>query len=450
MKKEDLELIIKEGEGLTVEFKEKYSPKIAQDIVALANSKGGKILLGVTDDGKIKGEKLTGQLKAEIVDLAKNCKPAITVAVKQVEGVIVLDVHEGSDKPHACSLGFYKRLDAVTQKLDPNEIRKIFKSEASFHFDARINTECTLEDLSLKKVKEFLEESETKIKITKTMLPNLLESLKLMHKGKLTNAAVWMFAKDVSRFMLHCQTKLIAFKGTEGVNIYDKNYVRDDLLTQFKEALLFCKKHLNERAEIRGANRYDILEIPLEAIREAIINALIHRDYTMSGTNVQIEVHADRLVIYNPGGLPEGLPFSMLGKKSVRRNELVADLFHRMDKAECIGTGVQRIKSLVKEAGGKAPKFESDTFFTVTFDRPKEDKTQNNPPKTGGLTGGLNDELKFLFEVVSKNPGIQAKALKELLNKIPLRTLERQIKTLIEMNLIERRGSRKTGGYFTK
>jgi ATP-dependent DNA helicase RecG len=101
MKRSDLLLLIEEGEGLTVEFKEKYTSKIVQDIVAFANSRGGKILLGVSYDGKIKGEKLTGQLKAEIFSLGRNCDPKIEVSVKQLEDVIVVTIEEGSDKPYS-------------------------------------------------------------------------------------------------------------------------------------------------------------------------------------------------------------------------------------------------------------------------------------------------------------------------------------------------------------
>lgn len=82
----------------------------------------------------------------------------------------------------------------------------------------------------------------------------------------------------------------------------------------------------------------------MEAIREALVNAIIHRDYSIAGTNLQVEIHADRVLISNPGGLPQGFSTAMLGTKSVRRNELIADLFHRMDKSERMGSGIKRIR----------------------------------------------------------------------------------------------------------
>ncbi|MGK5086177.1 ATP-binding protein, partial [Bdellovibrionota bacterium FG-2] len=363
-------LLIAEGEGLAVEFKEKYTPKISQDICGFANSMGGKIILGVADDGTVKGEKLTGAMKAEIFSLGRNCDPPIEVKVAQTGQVVVVTVPVGDDKPHASGGSYYKRFDAVTQKLNRNEIKAVFEANAHFHFDEKVDPRATLEDISLDKVRAFIKETGKSLSVTKKTLPLLFESLKLTRNGRITNAGIMMFAKDPGKFLMHCQTHMAAFKGTERVNIYDKKYVRNDLLTQFNEAVAFCEKHLNERAEIRGVNRYDIYEIPMEAIREAIVNAIVHRDYSMGGTNVMVEVHADRVEISNPGGLPPGFSTAMLGKKSFRRNEVIADLFHRMDKSERMGSGIERIRRTLKSAGVKAPKFESDLFFTIVFERP--------------------------------------------------------------------------------
>ena len=252
--------------------------------------------------------------------------------------------------------------------------------------------------------------------VTKKSLPLLLESLKILHDNRITNAGVMLFARDPGRFLMHCQMHLVAFKGVDRVNIYDKKYVRDDLLTQFNEAVAFCEKHLNERAEIRGVNRYDIYEIPIEAIREAIVNAIIHRDYSVGGTNIQVEVHADRVEISNPGGLPPGFSTAMLGKKSVRRNEVIADLFHRMDKSERMGSGISRIRKLLKTAGVKAPGFESNMFFTVTFERPEEyrsvkDTLKGSPttPETARLhyhRHPLSQTAQALLQLIKTKPEI--------------------------------------------
>jgi ATP-dependent DNA helicase RecG len=122
-------LLIKEGESLTVEFKEKYSSKIDEQIVAFSNTKGGVILLGVSDDGIVKGEKLTNEMKGNINSLARNCKPDITVNAMQVEDVVVIEVPEGTEKPYYCGSGYFKRMNGNSQKMNHEEIRIMFSEE---------------------------------------------------------------------------------------------------------------------------------------------------------------------------------------------------------------------------------------------------------------------------------------------------------------------------------
>src|SRR4030066_430595 len=123
-----IQILVQEGEGLTVEYKERYTPKIDRDIVAFANSKGGLLLLGVDDTGKIVGENLTNKMKAEINAIARNCDPSIHIKnIRQVGKVVAIEVAEGDEKPYGSSSGYFRRLDAVTQKMTQREVRAIFR-----------------------------------------------------------------------------------------------------------------------------------------------------------------------------------------------------------------------------------------------------------------------------------------------------------------------------------
>ena len=438
---EELEILIKEGEGLTVEFKEKYTPKIAEDIVAFANSKGGKILLGVSDNGKITGESLTGGLKAELLSLARNCHDSIKILFKQVEAVIVVEVPEGESKPYQCSSGYFKRYDAVTQKMLPSEVKSMFRNNLDVSYENILGIDFEVQAISFEKVRAFIREANYSIKITRKNIFEVLKSLNLTGKNKITNAGIMLFGKEVSSMILQCQITLVAYKDLEGIDVYDRQDIRDDLWTQYNEAVIFLKKHLNKGSIIKGVNRYDSYEIPLEAIREALTNAIIHRDYSISGTQITVAVYPDRVEISNPGSLPEGMSKINFGKLSVRRNEILADLFSRMNKGEKLGRGIIKIKSWIKAKGLKV-KFESSMFFTTVFSRPvSSGRVMSN------ISEGLNEGLKSLYSEIIANPGIKAKQLSALLKERPIKTLERQIKTLTEKKFIERQGSKKTGGY---
>jgi ATP-dependent DNA helicase RecG len=123
---EQVKLLIREGEGLTVEFKERYTSRIDEDIVAFANAKGGTIILGVRDGGTVVGERLTNDLKAKINSLARNCKPPISVELAQIGEVVAVLVPEGTAKPYSCGSGYYRRLDGNTQKMSHDELRIMF------------------------------------------------------------------------------------------------------------------------------------------------------------------------------------------------------------------------------------------------------------------------------------------------------------------------------------
>ena len=158
MNAEELNLLIAEGEGLTVEFKERFSSRIDEDITAFANTKGGTLLLGVRNDGTIAGERLTNDLKGRINSIARNCKPGITVEMAQVDKVVVIEVAEGTEKPYSCGLGFYRRLNGATQKMNHDEIRAMFKENDPFPFEEKTAKGFKFDDISREKVHAFTKE----------------------------------------------------------------------------------------------------------------------------------------------------------------------------------------------------------------------------------------------------------------------------------------------------
>ena len=446
MKSEELNLIIEEGEGLTVEFKEKYTPKIDRDIVAFTNSKGGLLLFGVDDNGKIVGEKLTNKMKAEITNLARHCEPSINLkSMKQAGKIVVIEVAEGDEKPYSCSSGYYRRLDAVTQKMTQKEVRVLFRETDSVSFEALVCQKLNIKDVSLAKIKTFLKETGTSYKISKANLPLVLSSLGVADKNEVNNAGALMFAPKVEKCIPHSESILGAFKGTDKTYIFDRKDVLDDLFTQFNEAIAFLMKHLNVRSEIRGVNRYDIYEIPLDALREAVVNAIVHRDYAFKGTSIYIRVFDDRVEIENPGGLLSGVTKRNLGKSSARRNPVIADLFHRMGKVERMGSGIERMRGLMKEVDLKQPMFEMDKFFRVIFYRDPRyslKKLSDTVEKTVVKT--VEKTVMKILALIKENPKITQK---ELIAEIGLtrRGIEWNIKKLKSDGLLRRIGSARSG-----
>jgi len=188
-------------------------------------------------------------------------------------------------------------------------------------------------------------------------------------RSMLNNAGVLFFAKNPARMLPHCVVTCLLFKGNSKVHILDRKSFEFDLLRNIDEAILFIERHLNLAYEIKEVRRKEILEIPEFVIREAIVNAVAHRDYFERGANVQVDIFDNRVEISNPGGLPKGLKPENFGKHSVARNSLVSALLHRCNYIEKAGTGVQRMRDSMKEGGLLEPTFEFSGFFTIILRR---------------------------------------------------------------------------------
>jgi ATP-dependent DNA helicase RecG len=184
-------------------------------------------------------------------------------------------------------------------------------------------------------------------------------------------------------------------------------------------------------------------------LREAVINAVAHRDYFEKGANVMVEIFDDRIEITNPGGLVKGLRPEDFGTKSVLRNPNIAALLHRVDYIEKMGTGINKIRLLIKDAKLPPPKFEFGTFFTVRFERPVPAKVEIRSDEFGKEFGVKDEKLERLakiLELLSTGNGLTA-ARGALLLGATQRTIERDIEFLRKNKIIEFRGARKTGIY---
>jgi len=385
MKPSELSILLGEGEGTMLEYKESLSSSFAREMVAMANTAGGKILLGVRDDGTVKGVTDSNALRARIQDIARNCDPAVTVLVEAVSGVLVVTVRESNAKPVQCSDGFFWRQGAVTQKLSRNEIRDFFRSEGVIRFDLSLCPRFRYpQDFDRKKYDAWLGLSG----ITgRPRIEDVLVNIEAAERsgGRLVfrNAGVLFFAREARRFFNQAYVTCLLFKGTDKVHVLDRKDFAGGVVADIEDSLRFIERNTRTAYRIEGLRREEIPEYPPAALREAITNAVMHRDWFNEGANVFVEIYADRIEVSNPGGLPSGMLPSDLGRKSVRRNPLIADLLHRIEYIEKAGTGIRRMREAVRLHGSPAPVFESTGFFTAIF-RPLSTRT---PEVTGEVAG---------------------------------------------------------------
>jgi ATP-dependent DNA helicase RecG len=379
MKPSELNILLREREGSMLEYKESLSSSFARELVALANTAGGRILLGVRDDGTVAGISDSNELRARIQDIARNCDPPVKVLVERIGKVTVVTVRESDAKPVQCSDGFFWRQGAVTQKLSRDEIRDFFRSEGMIRFDLSLCPKFRYpQDFDREKYQAWLRMSGiTGRPRTEDVLVNIEAAERTGGRLIFRNAGVLFFARNVRHFFNQAYITCLLAKGTDKVHVLDRKDFDGGIVADIQDAMRFIERNTRTAWRIEGLRREDVPEYPMKALREAITNAVMHRDWFMEGANVFVEIYTDRIEISSPGGLPKGMKLSDLGHKSIRRNALIADLLHRIEFIEKAGTGIKRIRDEARAQGCPEPRFEETGFFTATFSPNPEVRAQS-------------------------------------------------------------------------
>jgi ATP-dependent DNA helicase RecG len=368
LNKKDLANLIALGEGFTTEFKRAGTSNLGREICAFANATGGVILIGVTDAGESVGVDDHNRLKSEVQAIARSAEPPIAVEVKSVGKVLCVVVPDQHSKPYSFGGKFFLREGATSQQMARNEIREFFFKEGLIHFD---ETPCGTFTLEEELTDEVWQRFRLRANIPEEMdALTALANLHLFRDGHMTYAGAWLLARDIRKFSISADVACALFLGTDKVRILDRRGFSSDIYTMIDEVMAYILSKINVAYIIKHVKREERPELPEEALREAVVNALAHRDYR-STANVQVYIFKDRVEIVSPGGLPAGMTEGDLGIKSIPRNPLLFGMLHRMEAVEHIGSGIRRIRNLCREYGVAEPRIEvSEHWFTMTFPRP--------------------------------------------------------------------------------
>ncbi|GAB4346221.1 MAG: helix-turn-helix domain-containing protein [Desulfobulbaceae bacterium] len=369
MRLKNLRNLLALGEGFTTEFKRSGTSNLGREICAFANATGGVILLGVSDAGAVVGVRDHNRLKSEVQAIARSAEPPIAVEIESIGDVLAVTVPAQHSKPYSFGGKFFIREGASSQQMSRSEIREFFYKEGLIHFD---ETPCERFSLADDLTDEVWSLFRRRAKIPSDMKAlTALENLHLVREGKMTQAGAWLLARDIRKFNISGDVACALFMGTDKVRILDRRGFHGDVYSMIDETVAYILSKINVAYIIRHVRREERPELPEEALRETVVNALAHRDYR-STANVQVYIFKDRVEIVSPGGLPAGMTEADLGIKSIPRNPLLFAMLHRMDVVEHIGSGIKRIRNLCREYGVAEPKIEvSEHWFTVIFPRPE-------------------------------------------------------------------------------
>ena len=368
------------GKDSSRQFKLKLNnpTHVALEMCAMSNSSGGVVYVGVNDDCSIEGlspEEIR-KFSSWIADAASQLvRPAIypQTRIVQIDGkmVLLIEVSEGTSKPYQDNKGaFWVKTGSDKQVASPQELMRLFQQNAQLGLD-ELTTTAEIGEIDLAKFYTFFEHTKgMEFSSTELKLDQLLNNMNLSKEGKLTLGGLLLFGKNVQGTKPFCIIRAISFPGNEISDdvFIDKRDCNGTLDEQFRLAMLFLKNNLSYIQILPSFNSPGVLEIDERAMEEAVVNALLHRDYSKNAV-IRLFIFKDRVEIVSPGSLPNHLTVENIKNgNSVMRNSLLASYGTKILPYSGIGSGIPRIvknhpaTELIDDKAGEQ--------FTIILKRP--------------------------------------------------------------------------------
>jgi len=428
-----------------IEYKESFGEGALRTLCAFANTKGGTLYIGVSDEGKVKGINLDNEILKNISNkIVSSLGIHPEIEIEKREGKEILKI---SVKPSAVPISFngkyYERVGNTTREMNPERLKEFLLKGTNW--DGLINEEANFDEIDKETVKLFIRKAKRTGRLTifeeDTDIKTIFEHLKLSVKGKLTNASIILFGKDPQRYFINAVLRIVRLKNQ--TTIIGDRLIAGNLFNQVIQGEEAIKNFINVRYEIKKLEREEIWEYPLPAIREALINSLIHRDYFKFNVQTQVKIFDDYIWFYNIGGLPEGITLEDLKKphSSVPRNPLIVHIFYLAGLIEEVGSGIGRMTDSLKSQGLPEPEFKEEMGgFSVRFY--KDIYTEENLRKMG-----LNERQIRAVLYVKEKGKITNREYQEL-TLVSKPTSTRDLQALVELGLLEQRGITGKGTYY--
>jgi ATP-dependent DNA helicase RecG len=439
----NLSRILEEGAGKTIEFRELMDENGFKTVSAFSNTTGGALFCGVSIKGDVIGfdcsHKPTLSIAHKIIN-KMGINPSFNCFEWDGKKILRIDVKK-SPNPISYNGKYYKRVGNITTGISGEELREFFLRGSNWD---GITNDFSLDEIDVESVKRFTKRAVSRGRLAVDIdcdILEILQKLNLWVDGKLTNAALVLFGKDPQKYFTNALVRVIRFK--EEVSVSDRR-ITGNLFRQAEEAEEAIKNILNVKFEIKGKlTREEIWDYPLEAIREALINSIVHRDYFKHGIQTQIKIFDDQLWFYNPGELFGGLTIEKLQEPhpSSTRNPLIAEMFFKAGLVEVHGSGIPKIIKSLMDAGLPEPDFKEEfAGFSVYLKK-------NMYNKEYLMNLGLNHSQIQAVSFMQENGSLTMSDFLRISPGITERTLRRYLADLVDKRLIKAIGEKKGRRY---
>ncbi|MDR3283028.1 MAG: putative DNA binding domain-containing protein [Candidatus Methanoplasma sp.] len=437
---------IEAGEGSRLEFKSVVpsdNEKFVKTVVAFSNTAGGKVIFGVGDDKETIGIPDADILavKDSITNaIFSKCRPMpyADVYTETVDGktLVVVEVVEGPGRPYYIDAegignGTYIRFGATTRKAPPEIVTDLRRAGRNITFDAEPCIDYVLDDDKISRLCAVLS-SYGKRRFTVTDLLNMRAVIQSGGGLKASNAFA-LLSEDNP--FLNARTSCGTFKGVERGRPIDRKDFAGSIIKQSEEAYAYVLQHIDVGMKLHGVVREDVYEIPEDVIRESIMNAAVHRDYSAGRGTTLISIYDDRIEITSPGPLPWGMDIDKAKQgRSKPRNDVLAVVFKSAGMVEGFGTGIRMMFDECDKARLPEPAIVDDGDVTVTLQRPKSAGI-----RTLSAIESTNQSEKEIIGMLEDSEGMTTKGIRAASSLRPDQ-LKHALSSLSRKNLIVKVG----------
>lgn len=457
------------------------SDELAETLAALANAQGGTVVLGVAGRGKkIEGVGDVEAAREATLDAALACTPALVLPLPQAAQhgeatLLLVTVPAGLPRVYSVHGKYLRREGASDQPIAPDALRRLLLERGETSWERLVPDGATLDDLDLNKVSAYMRRIGTVAE--SDPLGFLFRRGCLAHRATSdegraagepeaaavvqpitarfvpTNAGLLLFGEDVERHFPQCEVTLVRYRGREMSDEFLREDLRDTLVETVRRAELWLSEHMRRGSRMSGLEREDWIQFPQGAVREALVNAVAHRDYTTRGESIRIALFGDRLECYSPGRLPGHVTLQNLIEERFSRNETLVQVLADYGMIERLGYGIDRMMRQMADAGLPPPEFrETAAGFLVTLRGHIGDDRHD----VAGVDTrewqrmGLNERQIMALLHLAEQRRITNRDLQELAPDVSAETLRRDLADLVERGLLMKVGEKRGAYYILK
>ncbi len=446
------------GESVALASANASTRKLAETLAALANAHGGVLLIDVA---RPPAERASGDIRDRVLAAALLADPPLILPIPTLITVdertlCVATVPAGLPHVYSIKGQFLTRLGARNRPLTADELRRLLHDRGQAGFEAQLVPDATLDDLDLEAVARYVQQLEgfasnnlTAALVTRGCLVRQEEGGR--ERFTPTVAGILLFGRRPERFIHSAEIIAVRYAGPEMGDEFVREDIRGPLAEQIRRAEAFVTANMRRGMRITGWAREERAEYPLPVVREAIVNAVAHRDYAIRGEGIRLLMFSDHMEVYSPGRLPGHVTLENLVEERFSRNEAIVQVLSDMGYIERLGYGIDRMIRAMEQEGLPAPRFEETAAgFRVTLIGHGASLVSATPEAALWSNVAVTPRQSQALAYLAEHGRITNSEMRALFPDVSDETIRRDLADLVDKGLLLKVGEKRATYYILK